>query len=111
MLVDHRIYRTKPGMVSAQLELFEKHGLAAQVRHLGSPLAYLHADSGDLNTIVQLWVYADEADRTRRRKAMQADPDWNAYLKLSRQADYLVQQNSSLMLPAQFAPLRFKARD
>jgi hypothetical protein len=106
VLVDHRIYRTKPGMTSAQLDLFAEKGFAAQTRHLGQPMAYLFADSGDLNTIVQLWAYEDEADRAHRRAAMQADPEWKSYIGLSREASYLVHQSSSLMIPAAFAPLK-----
>jgi hypothetical protein len=54
MLIDHRTYRVKPGTLNAHLELYEKHGFAAQTRHLGQPLAYLYAESGDLNTIVHI---------------------------------------------------------
>jgi len=70
VLVDHRTYRIKPGMTQAHLEIYEKHGLAAQTRHLGQPMAYMFAESGDVNTIVHDWAYEDAADRTRRRAAM-----------------------------------------
>ena len=67
MLLDHRTYTVRPGTLKKQLALFEKHGLAAQKRHFGEPLAYLVAESGDVNTYVHIWVYADAADRTARR--------------------------------------------
>ena len=69
MLVDVRTYQVKPGKLPQELDLYAKHGLAAQIRHLGAPLAYLHAESGDLNTIVHLWTFEDAADRIRRRAA------------------------------------------
>ena len=105
MLIDHRTYRTQPGKLQAHLGLYEQYGLAAQVRHLGKPLAYLVAESGELNTIVHIWVYEDAADRARRRAAMQADPEWQAYLKKSAEADYLDSQATTLLVPAKFAPL------
>ena len=81
MLVDHRTYRIKPGMTQAHLDIYEKHGLAAQTRHLGPPLAYMYAESGDVNTIVHQWAYEDAADRMRRRANMWADPEWLAYIQ------------------------------
>ena len=106
MLVDHRTYRAKPGMLQAHIDIYEKHGLAAQVRHLGPPLAYLVGESGDLNTIVHIWVYEDAADRARKRAAMAADPEWQNYMKLSVAAGYLVEQRNSLMTPAKFFPIK-----
>jgi hypothetical protein len=52
MIVDLRTYRIKPNKMPQELDLYEKHGLAPQVRHLGSPLAYLYGESGDINTVV-----------------------------------------------------------
>ena len=65
MLVDHRTYRVKPGTMAAHLDLYEQHGMVSQKRHLGEPLAYMVAESGELNTIVHIWAYEDAADRTR----------------------------------------------
>ena len=53
----------------------EKHGFAAQSRHLGKPFAYLFTKSGDVNTLVHMWLYDDVADRAKKRAAMAADPE------------------------------------
>ena len=58
-----------------------------------------------MNQIVHIWVYEDAADRAKRRAAMQADPDWQAYLKKSAEAGYLENQVTKLMLPVKFAPI------
>lgn len=105
MLVDHRTYRIKPGKMQAHLELYEQYGYQPQTRHLGKPLAYMFAESGELNTIVHIWVYEDAADRAKRRAAMMADPDWQIYLKKNAEAGYLEHQVTKLMVPAAFAPL------
>lgn len=105
VLVDHRTYRIKPGRLQAHLDLYEQYGYPAQTKHLGKPLAYMVTESGEMNTIVHIWVYEDAADRARRRAAMTADPDWQAYLKRSAEAGYLENQVTKLMLPAKFAPL------
>jgi hypothetical protein len=106
VLVDHRTYRFRPGTLPAHVDLYHKNGFVPQTRHLGHPVAWLTAESGELNTVVHIWAYEDAADRARRRAAMQADPEWQAYLKKSAEAGFLVDQRTSLMIPAGFAPIK-----
>jgi hypothetical protein len=106
VLVDHRYYRVRPGTMNAHLDLYEKHGFGPQTRHLGQPLAYLFTESGEINTLVHMWGYEDAADRMRRRAAMQADPEWQNFLKLQAEAGFLQHQRTNLMIPAKFAPIR-----
>ena len=106
MLVDHRIYRIKAGMTQAYLDLYEKHGFATQSKHLGTPLAYMSAESGDVNTVVHLWVYEDATDRAKRRAAMLADTEWKTYQKMLADSGYLLEQKTSLMIPAKFCPIK-----
>ena len=106
MLLDHRTYRIKPGKIPAHLDIYEKHGFAAQTRHLGQPVAYLIAESGDLNTLVHIWAYEDAADRAARRANMAADPEWQNYHRANDEAGYLLEQRTCLMVPAKFAPIK-----
>jgi hypothetical protein len=106
VLVDHRYYRIKPGMVAAHLDLYEQTGFKAQSRYLGQPFAYLYTESGEVNTLVHMWAYDDAADRARKRAAMAADPEWKNYVRLLAESGYLVSQQNNLMLPASFAPIK-----
>jgi hypothetical protein len=106
VLVDHRYYRIKPGMVAAHLDIYEQAGFKAQTRHLGQPLAYLYTESGEVNTLVHMWLYDDAADRARKRAAMAADPEWQNYGRLLAESGYLVSQQNNLMLPAKFAAIK-----
>jgi hypothetical protein len=106
VLVDHRTYRITPGLVGPYLDLYEKHGMAAQTRHLGQPLAYMFAESGEINTIVHIWCYGSAADREQKRAGMLADPEWQNYLRLNTEAGHLLEQRTSLMIPAKFAPIK-----
>ena len=81
MIVDHRTYRIKPGHTAMHLKIYEQYGYAAQTRHLGQPVAYMFAETGDVNTVVHNWAYEDAAERTKRRAAMFADPEWQVYLQ------------------------------
>ncbi len=104
MLLDHRTYVCKPGTLKKHLALYEAHGWKAQTRHLGQPVAYLTTETGDVNSYVHIWAYKDAADRAAKRAAMQADPDWIAFLQRSAEAGYLVSQETKLMVPVDFAP-------
>ena len=66
----------------------------------------MYGESGDINTLVHLWVFEDAADRTRKRAAMRSDPEWQNYLKLADEAGFLIEQRNSLMVPASFAPIK-----
>lgn len=104
VLVDVRTYTIKPGFIPAQLEVYEKFGYPVQLRHIGQPLCYLQSESGEMNTLVHAWVYDNAADREQRRAAMNADPDWKAYLAENRRTGYVVAQRTSLMTPVGFCP-------
>jgi len=106
MLLDHRTYSVRPGTLPKQLALYEKHGFAVQKRHFGEPLAWLVAESGDVNSYVHIWVYESAEDRNRKRTALYADPEWLAYIEKNAEAGYLLSQESKLMSPAPFAPIK-----
>jgi hypothetical protein len=50
VLLDHRTYTVRAGCLRKQMALYEKHGLAVQKRHFGEPLAWLVAETGDVNS-------------------------------------------------------------
>ena len=100
MIFDHRTYTCKPGGVPLQLALYEKHGKAPQEKHLGKPVLYGITETGKINTYIHVWAYEDAADRAKRRAAMQADPDWQAFLKMSAEAGYLLTQENQILIAA-----------
>ncbi len=102
MIFDMRIYTCKPGTVPAQLELYKQHGYAVQTRHLGKPVLYGVTETGPINTYVHVWAYESAADRERRRAAMQDDPDWQAFLKTTREAGYLIAQENRILTGVSF---------
>ena len=105
MLLDVRSYTCRPGTIKEHLALYERLGKPPQTKHLGQPLAYLVTETGDPNEYVHIWVYADAADREKRRTAMQADPDWIAYTQESAKLGALLSQTNKLMRPVDFFPL------
>jgi hypothetical protein len=106
MIFDHRTYTVRPGTLPKQLELYDEHGRAAQERHLGKPVLYGVTETGELNTYVHVWVYESAADREKKRAAMQADPEWQAFVKMSAEAGHLIRQENKILVPARFFQLK-----
>ena len=102
MLLDVRTYTCRPGTIKRHLALYAEMGKEPQVRNLGQPLAYLTCETGDPNQYVHIWVYENAADREKKRAAMAADPDWQAFLKKSAELGALVKQENKLMTPVDF---------
>jgi len=102
VIYDHRTYTCHAGKLKAQLALYEQYGWPAQRRTLGHPVVYASTETGDVNTYVHIWAYEDAADRARKRAALQADPDWIAYLKKSAEAGYLLSQRNAILTPTGF---------
>ena len=102
MLYDLRTYTCKAGTIMKQLKLYEEHGWVPQTRHLGKPVIYASTETGDPNKFYHIWQYEDAADRATRRAAMQADPEWQAFLAKGLEAGYLIAQQNTLLVPAPF---------
>jgi NIPSNAP len=105
MIFDHRTYTCKFGTVPAHFALYEKMGMACQKRHLGEPVLYASTEVGDLNSFVHIWAFKDLADRTARRAAMSADPEWQAFVKASRELGAITGQHTCILVPASFFKL------
>ncbi len=105
MIFDHRTYVCRFGTVPAHFALYEKMGMACQKRHLGEPVFYASTEVGDINSFVHIWAYKDLADRTARRAAMYADPDWQAFVKAARELGAIIAQQNSILVPAPFFKL------
>jgi len=97
MIVEERIYTLHVGKVPDYLALYEAEGFAVQTRILGNLLGYFQVEFGPQNQIVHLWSYSDLADRQQRRKALQSDPDWAAYVRKIR--PLVLHQENKLLVP------------
>ena len=104
MIYDLRIYTFNPGKQSAWLAMYEQHAHPIQVKHLGKPVVFTTTEVGPLNQAVHLWAYADMADYEKKRAAMQQDPAWHAYLKLSAEAGHTQAQENRLLRASPFSP-------
>ena len=104
MIYELRTYTAHPGKLGAWLKTFEETRLPILLRHLGNLVAAFTPETGTINQLVQIWAYEDHADRARRRAALWADPEWLDPTKNT--SDALQKQESVLLAPTRFSPLR-----
>ncbi|HEY4202848.1 MAG TPA: NIPSNAP family protein [Devosiaceae bacterium] len=102
MIVEHRTYIVKHGLMAEYLQRYEKHGLHIQLRHLGPLLGFYVSEVGVLNEVTHLWSYESMADRETRRAKLMADPEWQAFLKTN--AGTFEHQQTKILKPTSFSP-------
>ncbi len=106
MILDLRIYTTKPGRTAEFVALYKEHAWAIQQKYLGRCIAWNTVIEGCVHQVVHIWAYDSQADREARRAAMAADPAWIAYLAASAKADLLLNMENRILKPTDFSPLQ-----
>ena len=106
MYVEERMYTLHIGKAAEYFKNYEEHGLKVQLRHLPHMVGYYVTEVGPQNVVIHLWAYEDLNQRERCRAAMQADPDWQAYLPKNR--PLMVSQETRIMKCAPFFVERLK---
>jgi hypothetical protein len=102
MIFDHRTYNIKPNRLAKFLETYERLALPLQRKHLGEPYGFFVTHIGSMSRVVHLWQYENLADRERRRDAMEADPEWQAYRRVALEEDTLVDMENQILKPVPF---------
>ncbi|WP_418058020.1 NIPSNAP family protein [Pimelobacter simplex] len=103
MILEEQSYRIQVGKVPALLAAYDERGLAVLRRHLGTLVACWTSDvGGDMDTMVQVWGFADHDDRARRRRALAADEAWTSFA--AEFGHLIVERRMRLLVPAPFSP-------
>ncbi|MEK2474172.1 MULTISPECIES: NIPSNAP family protein [Streptomyces] len=105
MIVDHRVYTVRPTRVADWVALYREKGYPLQERYLGRCVGWYVPVEGRHDQVVHLWAYEDQADRERRRAALYADPEWQAYLAEMKRADLLLAMENRILAPTDFSPV------
>ena len=104
MIVEQRDYHVYTGKLPELVRLYEEQGIALQEEHLGNLIGWFTVDVGALSTVVSLWGYASAAEREERRKRLQGDERWQAFL--ARIQPLIHTQQNRILVPVSFSPLR-----
>ncbi len=102
MIADVRIYTTWPNRLPEFVALYQEKAWPLQLKYLENCLGWYTTVEGELNTVVHIWGYQDQADRERRRNAMAADPAWGEYLKEAGSRGLLVKMENRIVRPTAF---------
>ena len=105
MIVEQRTYTLKPLRTRDFLELYERAALPLQKKYLGHLVGFFVSEVGPLNQVVHLWAFDSLAERERRRKAMEEDPLWPAYVNALRELDPILEQETKMLRSVSFSPL------
>src|SRR5512147_3088837 len=100
MYVEERMYVLQIGKAAEYFRNYEESGLKVQLKHLPNLVGYYLTEVGPQNMVVHLWAYDDLNQRDRCRAAMQADPEWQAYLGKNR--PFMLKQETRVMKCAPF---------
>ena len=80
MIVEERDYHVYTGKLNELVGLYESEGIALQERYLGRLVGAFTTDVGKPSTYTHIWAYDDYDDRARRRRELQSDEAWVAFL-------------------------------
>ncbi len=106
MILDLRIYTTKPNRTAEFVAIYKEHAWPLQQKYLGRCVAWNTTIEGQLNQVVHIWAYDSQADREARRTAMAADPGWGVYLSTLAKADIMLTMENRILKPCDFSPLQ-----
>ena len=106
MYVEERIYTLQVGKAAEYFKNYEQFGLKVQLKHLPNLVGYYVTEVGALNLLTHMWAYESLDERDRCRAAMQADPDWQAYLPKNR--PFMISQETRIHKCAPFFVERLK---
>jgi hypothetical protein len=106
MIVDLRIYTTKPARVSDFVAIYREYGWPLQSKYLGRCIGWFTGLEGQINQIVHMWAFDSQADRETRRLTMYKDPAWADYMRRVGEADVLLHTENRLLSPTDFSPMR-----
>jgi hypothetical protein len=105
VIVEERDYvlHTEVNLVE-YLEAYENIGLPVQKPILGGFLGYFVTEFGVQNQLTHLWAYRDLEDRSKRRKELAQEPQWQQCLTVIR--PMIMTMENKIMYPTSFSPIR-----
>ena len=105
MILEIRDYQVYTGKLPELVRLYETEGTMIQQEELGGFVGAFTVDVGHaLSTYTHMWRYESYEERTRRRAALQAREDWQAFL--TKIQPLIHKQENRILIPTAYSPLR-----
>jgi uncharacterized protein YbaA (DUF1428 family) len=99
-----KTWTCRPDCFDSALALLATSGVDLFQQHAPQSIAYFVADTGNEQQILRLAAYDSGEDRDQRKALANADPDMRAFNVSFR--PLLVSEESTLLLPTTYSPLR-----
>lgn len=105
MIYDFRMYTLKPGATPEYMAAVEEVALPIRKKHGVKLAGWYYSEIGELNQVVHILAFNDEAHMAAEAKAKVAqDPDW-AGKYMPRVRPLIESQKTYLMKSPDFAPV------
>jgi NIPSNAP len=104
MIVEQRDYHVFTGKLNELVGLYEQEGIGLQQEHLGGLIGVFTTDVGALSTYTSMWGYQSYGEREERRRRLQADERWRAFL--GKIQPLIHTQQNRILVPTSFSPIR-----
>ena len=105
MIIDLRTYTMVPGASAPGSNCMRRRVCRSISGTLVKPIGVFTTDVGTVNQVVFFWGFESQADRERRRNALEADPDWVAYRQKSAEAGNVQHQECKIIKSTKFSPM------
>ncbi len=103
MIVEQRDYHVHTGKLPSSCGCTPRRGSPSSRRSSAVSSVRSRPTSGALSTYTSLWGYESFAEREERRAALQARPDWQAFL--ARIQPLIHTQQNRILVPTAFSPI------
>jgi NIPSNAP protein len=104
MIVEQRDYHVFTGKLNELVGLYEQEGIGLQQEHLGGLIGVFTTDVGALSTYTSMWGYQSYGEREERRRRLQADERWRAFL--GKIQPLIHTQQNRILVPTSFSPIQ-----
>ena len=102
MIFEVHRYKCRYLRAPDQVKLYDELGRAAHDRHCGKPVVAGVGETGEVDSYTHIVAYEDAADRLRRREALMKDPEWQAFMRASRDAGNILSREIHVLRAASF---------
>ena len=104
MIYDFRMYTLKPGATPEYMAAVEELALPIRRKHGVKLAGWYYSEIGELNQVVHIWAFNDEAHLIEAKAKVAQDPDW-VEKYMPRVRPLIESQKTYLMKSPEFAPV------
>ena len=104
MIIEMRTYTIKTAKTKEFIKIYNEDIREIHTKILGNQIGFFYSEFGKLNQVIHLYGYQDYEDRSKRRKELSINKQFQDYVK--KVAELIVSQDNQLLLPTQFSKIK-----